>query len=77
MGGLKIQENRQNLPYHHRIQVGEVKEVLKRMDNGKCIGEQGIIWFTGLFNEILISKKMSVEWRRSTLIPIFKNMRDN
>ena len=39
----------------------------------KCLGGKGIIWLTKLFNEILKSKKMPDEWRRSTLIPIYKN----
>ena len=42
----------------------------------KKLGEKGIRWFTKLFNEIMRSKKMPEEWRKSTLIPIFKNKGD-
>lgn len=42
MEGLEIQENEQNLAYCHRIQIEKVKEALKRMDNGKAIGSDGI-----------------------------------
>ena len=31
------------------------------------------MWLTKLFNEIMRTKKMSDEWRRNTLIPIYKN----
>ena len=30
-------------------------------------------WLTNIFNKILIANKMSSEWRRNTLIPIYKN----
>ena len=59
------------------------------MDNGKAMGHdnipievwkylggKGINWPTKLFNEIMRSKKMLDEWRRSTLVPIHKNMGD-
>ena len=42
----------------------------------KCMGEEDISWLTKLFNAILKSKKMSDEWRNSTLVPIYKNKRD-
>ena len=42
----------------------------------KCLGGKDIIWLTKLFNEILRSKKMPKKWRKSTLIPIYKNERD-
>ena len=40
------------------------------------LAEKGINWLTKLFNEILRSKKMSNEWRKSTLIPLYKNKGD-
>lgn len=89
MEGLEIQDNERNLNYYRRIQTWEVKTALKRMDHGKavgpdeipievwkCIEEKGILWLTKLFNEILRSKKMPDEWRKSTLVPIFKNKGD-
>ena len=33
-------------------------------------------WLTKLFNEILRSKKMPDDWRKSTLVPIYKNKGD-
>jgi hypothetical protein len=34
------------------------------------------VWLTKLFNTIFWSNKMSDEWRRSILVPIFKNKGD-
>jgi len=69
-----------------RIQESEVKEALKRMKRGKamgpdCIpievwrglGDIAIVWLTKLFNLIFRANKMPEEWRRSILVPIFKN----
>ncbi|KAM7490942.1 hypothetical protein LguiA_033863 [Lonicera macranthoides] len=42
----------------------------------KGLGDKGIGWLTRFFNKILRSKKMPEEWRRSTLIPIYKNKGD-
>jgi hypothetical protein len=39
----------------------------------KSLGDRGIVWLTKLFNKIIRKKKMSYEWRRDTLIPIYKN----
>ena len=72
-----------------RIQESKVKEVLKWMNAGKalgpddipievwrCLGDAGISWQTKLFNKIFKSNKMPDEWRRSILVPIFKNKGD-
>uniref|UniRef100_A0A8I6Y751 Reverse transcriptase domain-containing protein n=1 Tax=Hordeum vulgare subsp. vulgare TaxID=112509 RepID=A0A8I6Y751_HORVV len=72
-----------------RIQECEVKEALKRMKVGKAMGPDGIpievwrglgdiamVWLTKLFNLIFWSNKMPEEWRRSILVPIFKNKGD-
>jgi hypothetical protein len=72
-----------------RIQESEVKETLKRMKGGKamgpdCIpievwrglGDIAIVWLTKLFNLIFRANKMPEEWRRSILVPIFKNKGD-
>ena len=63
--------------------------MLKRMSSGKTVGpdnkpievwkslgDRGIVWLTNLFNEIMRTKKMPDEWRRSTLISIYKNKGD-
>jgi hypothetical protein len=72
-----------------RIQESEVKDALKRMKGGKLMDPDGIpievwrsledvaiVWLTKLFNLIFRSNKMSDEWRRNILVPIFKNKGD-
>jgi hypothetical protein len=72
-----------------RIQEVEIEEALKRMKGGKvmgsdgipietwrCLGVRAIVWLTKLFNLIFRSNKMPKEWRRSILVPIFKNKGD-
>uniref|UniRef100_A0AAQ6IRJ4 Reverse transcriptase domain-containing protein n=1 Tax=Anabas testudineus TaxID=64144 RepID=A0AAQ6IRJ4_ANATE len=67
----------------------EVRKALKRMKSGKavgpddipvevwkCLGEAAVEFLTSLFNRILESEKMPEEWRRSVLVPIFKNKGD-
>ena len=86
---LITREEDQNFTFYRRIREVEVKDALKKMDNRKamgpdnipievwkCLGGKGIVWLTKLFNEILKSKRMPGEWRRSTLIPIYKNKGD-
>lgn len=71
------------------ISKDEVRRALKRMKSGKalgpdgipveawkCLGEVAVQFLTGLFNRILDSEKMPEEWRRSVLVPIFKNKGD-
>jgi hypothetical protein len=72
-----------------RIQESELKEVLKSMKIDKtlepddipievwrCLRDVAIVWLTKLFNIIFRSNKMPDEWRRSILVPIFKNKED-
>ncbi|KAH1262945.1 Phosphoinositide phospholipase C 6 [Glycine max] len=86
---LDTREEDRNYEYYRRIQKQEVKEALKRMSNGKAVGpdnipievwktlgDRGLEWLTELFNEIMRSKRMPEEWRRSTLVPIYKNKGD-
>ncbi|KAM1882858.1 hypothetical protein ACFX13_004290 [Malus domestica] len=42
----------------------------------KVLGETGIAWLTDLFNRILKMKKMPNEWRKSTLVRVYKNKGD-
>ena len=42
----------------------------------KCLGEFGVKWLTKLFNKIWQSNKMHDEWRKSTLVPLYKNKGD-
>ena len=67
----------------------EVKNALRRMKKGeevgpdelpvevwKCMGNMGIKFLTRLFNKLLMGERMPEEWRRSVLIPIYKNKGD-
>ena len=67
----------------------EVKNALRRMKKGKavgpdelpievwkCMGKMGIKFLTRLFNRLLMGERMPEEWRRSVLIPIYKNKGD-
>ncbi|KAK3510979.1 hypothetical protein QTP70_027789 [Hemibagrus guttatus] len=71
------------------IRKDEVRKALKRMKSGKavgpddipvavwkCLGEAAVEFLTSLFNRVLESEKMPEEWRRSVLVPIFKNKGD-
>jgi len=42
----------------------------------RCLGDIAIVWLTKLFNTIFRTNRMPDEWRRSTLVPIFKNKGD-
>ncbi|KAK3517853.1 hypothetical protein QTP70_021012, partial [Hemibagrus guttatus] len=42
----------------------------------QCLGEAAVEFLTSLFNRVLESERMPVEWRRSVLVPIFKNKGD-
>ncbi|KAK3571078.1 hypothetical protein QTP86_001733, partial [Hemibagrus guttatus] len=72
-----------------KIRKDEVRKALKRMKSGKavgpddipvevwkCLGEVAVEFLTSLFNRVLESEKMPEEWRRSVLVPIFKNKGD-
>ena len=67
----------------------EVKNALRRMKKGKavgqdelpvevwkCMGKMGIKFLTRLFKRLLMGERMPEEWRRSVLIPIYKNKGD-
>ncbi|KAI8556243.1 hypothetical protein RHMOL_Rhmol05G0237300 [Rhododendron molle] len=87
-GGEEVYVSGENIEYefYRRIQKFEVVKVLKRMKPGKALGPDGIsievwkslgdlgaTWLTKLFNKIIMTRKMPNEWRRSTLVPIYKN----
>ncbi|XP_062866594.1 uncharacterized protein LOC134329279, partial [Trichomycterus rosablanca] len=72
-----------------KINENEVWKALKRMKKGKavgpdnipvevwkCLGEMAVRFLTQLLNAIVESEKMPEEWRRSVLVPIFKNKGD-
>ena len=67
----------------------EVENALRKMKKGKavgpdelpvevwkCMGKMGIKFLTRLFNRLLMGERMPEEWRRSVLIPIYKNKED-
>ena len=67
----------------------EVRAAMNRMKTGKavgsddipveawkCLGELAIDFLTILFNKILEDERMPDEWKRSVLVPIFKNKGD-
>ena len=67
----------------------EVKNALRRIKKGKavgpdelpvevwkCMGKMGIEFLTRLYNRPLMGERMPEEWRRSVLIPIYKNKGD-
>jgi hypothetical protein len=83
---LDISSDDLNRQFVRRIQEYEVKDTLKRMKGGKAMDSDGmpievwrilrdvtIVWLTKLFNLIFRSNKMPDQWRRSILVPIFKN----
>ncbi|KAK3533356.1 hypothetical protein QTP70_017161, partial [Hemibagrus guttatus] len=72
-----------------KIRKDEVRKALKRMKSGKavgpddipvevwkCLGEAAVEFLANLFNRVLESERMPEEWRRSVLVPIFKNKGD-
>ncbi|KAK3517159.1 hypothetical protein QTP86_003882 [Hemibagrus guttatus] len=72
-----------------KIRKDEVRKALKRMKSGKavgpddipvevwkCLGEAAVEFLATLFNRVLESERMPEEWRRSVLVPIFKNKGD-
>ena len=42
----------------------------------RCLRDIAIVWLTKLFNHIFRLNKMPDEWRRSVLVPIYKNKGD-
>ena len=71
------------------ISQAEVRRALKRMKSGKavgpddipveawkCLGEVAVQFLTRTFNKVSESERMPEEWRRSVLVPIYKNKGD-
>ena len=89
LGELGNSEECSNYSFYRRIRKEKVVVALKKMKHRKAVGpddipievwkvlgETGIAWLTDLFNRILKMKKMPNEWRKSTLVPIYKNKGD-
>ena len=74
--------------YTRGIRVSKIKTALRNMKKGKAcgpdtpieiwmaLGDVRIVWLTKLFNEILKKKHMPDAWRKSIIVPIFKNKGD-
>jgi len=86
---LSIHTDMVNHEFMRRIQKSEVKMALKKMglkkaagpdsipiEVWKCLGERGLEWLTMFFNKIWTTNRMPSAWRKSTLIPLFKNKGD-
>jgi len=71
------------------ISEGEVSRALGKMKNGKAVGPDNIsseawkvlgqlrtLYLTSKLNEIMEREKIPAEWRKSTLIPVFKKKGD-
>jgi hypothetical protein len=89
LGDLASSETYLNRGSYRRIQRKEVEEALKAMKPGKSVGpddipmdvwrilgEHGVTWLTKLFNIIWKSKKMPAEWKKSFVVPLYKNKGD-
>ena len=72
-----------------RRKVQQIRAAMNRMKTGmavgpddipveawNCLGELAIDFLTRLFNKIFKDERMPDEWRRSVLVPIFKNIGD-
>ena len=81
-------EYTQDLPVLRRIQNTKVEFALEKDETGqalqrpdrnpievwKSLGETGLCWLTKVFNKIIMTRKMSEEWWRSILVPIYKKV---
>ncbi|KAI3801889.1 hypothetical protein L1987_30006 [Smallanthus sonchifolius] len=83
------QSSQRNNCYCRNITQEEVRSALKKMGRAKavgpdnipieawkCMGEEGVQWLTRLFNNIFKTGKMPDQWRRSVLVPLYKNKGD-
>ena len=87
--GERVENGGETVSSHvRRITKDEVKAAMKRMKHGKAVGPDDIpieAWkalgnirvnfLTKLFNQILETEEMPEEWRKSILVPIYKNKR--
>ncbi|CAL5326839.1 unnamed protein product [Camellia sinensis] len=79
----------QDYRFYRRIRNFEVEIALKKMKSNKalgpddipieawkCLGKKGVAWLIRLFSKILLTRNMPDEWRKSILVPIYKNKGD-
>ena len=78
-----------NSTEYYAYDMGEEAAALRKMKNDKgvgpdnipvevwkSLGEDGERWLASLFQKIFEKERMPNEWRRSTLVPIFKQKGD-
>ena len=78
--------DRRNIMMEEEVSREEVKSALTKMKRGKAVdpdgipaevwttlGERGLDFLVRLFNYLLNGKEMPKEWRRSVLVPVYKN----
>ena len=78
-----------NLLSLRNVRAEKVRAAMNRMKTGKavgpddipveawrCLGELTVNFLTRLFNKILEDERIPDEWKRSVLVPIFKNKGD-
>ena len=83
---VEVEQINQEVP---RISRVEVKMAMRKMKGGKAVGpdkipveawrslgDMAVDWLTRLFNGILEGERMPDEWRKSVIVPIFKNKGD-
>lgn len=83
LGNLSHFEEDKNYMFHRHIYPNEikqslekmrmVKQSLEKMEVWKCMGEEGTFRLMESFNVIHKSKRMLNKWRKSTLVPMYKN----
>ncbi|XP_075092182.1 uncharacterized protein LOC142172459 [Nicotiana tabacum] len=86
---LEYSERQRDFGYCRHIRVGEVIRAMRRMSRGRAIGpneipvelwksvsKEGLEWIARLFNVIFRTKKIPEDWRRSTIIPMYRNKGD-
>jgi len=89
IGDTSMSDEEINMEYVRRIRRVEVEIALRKMKPKKavgpdgvpievwrCLGKIGIDWLTNLFNKIWTATRIPQDWRKSTLVPVYKNKGD-
>ncbi len=88
-GDMSVSKEEINVGFVRQVKRVEVEVALKKMKSKKavgpdgipievwrCLGKVGIDWLTELFNKIWKTSRIPQDWRKSTLVPIYKNKGD-
>ncbi|XP_076905012.1 uncharacterized protein LOC143560627 [Bidens hawaiensis] len=86
---IRLRRQQRNNCFCRRITQEEVRNALRRTGRAKavgpdnipievwkCLGEEGVLWLTTLFNSIFKAGKMPDQWRSNIVVPIYKNKGD-